>query len=158
MTQKENYLPRILTITVMFAAVFFLTKLFEAKPPTEQILRTANAAHPIESMADGWSGEIAYGAAYAALTPLTADDTLTENALFDPTDDYWGLPRSDDVDLVAGYCAPCHSLAIIMQQRQSADGWNYLLDWMEEKQGMAPLAAEDRAAILGYLVREFGES
>ena len=155
---------RVLTIAGMGLAVMGLMHLFES-PTTDDQPAGANEhnapiastkAERIEKMTVGWSGEIAYGATYAALTPLSDNGDANTDIPFDPADDYWGLPRSHGVDLVAGYCGACHSLAIVMQQRQTTDGWTYLLDWMEEKQGMAPIAAGDRAAILAYLAREFG--
>lgn len=157
MTRSADMLYRVLTIVGMSAAVLGLMQLFDAPVAGADHASAASNADHIAEMAKGWSGEIAYGAPYAALMPLSADEAVAADIRFDPTDDYWGLPRSDGVDLVAGYCGACHSLAIVMQQRQSAGGWNYLLNWMEEKQGMAPLASDDRAAILTYLTREFGE-
>ena len=158
MTGNAYFLHRTLTLVAMFAVALGLTRLFDVSSSIEEHAGAPKSAERIAAMADGWTGEIAYGATYAALTPLSAEGALAGSAIFDPTDDYWGLPRSDDVDLVAAYCGACHSLAIVMQQRQSAEGWNYLLNWMTEKQGMAPLLAEDRAAILAYLTREFGDS
>ncbi len=109
------------------------------------------------AMADNWSGEIAYGAPYSALTPLNSVENAATDIRFNPADDYWGLPRSEGIETVAGYCSACHSLAIVMQQRQTQDGWNYLLNWMVEKQGMAPLPDDMRAEIISYLSREFGQ-
>ncbi len=157
MTGNADFLRRALTLVAMFAAVLGLTRLFDSSSSTEERASAAKPAERIAAMADGWTGKIAYGPPYAALTPLTAGAAVVDIS-FDPTDDYWGLPRSDDVDLVAAYCGVCHSLAIVMQQRQSEDGWNYLLNWMTEKQGMAALAGDDRAAILAYLTREFGDN
>lgn len=150
-------LIRILIISAMVVVVFGMTTLFNVPPAITENGPTATQHNRIVEMAESWSGEVTYGVTYAALTPLSADSAIAADALFNPTDEYWGLPRSDGVDLVAGYCVACHSLAIVMQQHQTADGWTYLLDWMEEKQGMAPLAGDDRAAILSYLTREFGE-
>ena len=157
MIKSPDTLYRTLTIAGMGGAVLGLMQLFDAPVPIADQANATNTADHIIKMADGWTGEIAYGAPYAALAPLSADDAVAADILFDPTDDYWGLPRSDGIDLVAGYCGACHSLSIVMQQRQTAEGWTYLLDWMEEKQGMAPLPGDDRAAILSYLKREFGE-
>lgn len=108
------------------------------------------------AMADVWSGEINYAPSYAALNPYRAEITETAGAMFDPADDYWGLPRSEGVETVSDYCAACHSLQIVMQQRQTREGWDYLLTWMVEKQGMAEPAPETREDILDYLTREFG--
>ena len=59
-------------------------------------------------------------------------------------------------DLVALYCAACHSLEIVEQQKQTEAGWRYLLKWMEEEQGMARLPGADEAQIIAYLSDTFG--
>jgi hypothetical protein len=43
------------------------------------------------------------------------------------------------------------------QQRLSRERWNELLDWMVAKQGMAELAADDRAVVLDYLATYYGQ-
>ena len=108
-------------------------------------------------MAENWNDAVSFDAPFAALAPLTTADAEKLDIRFDPTDDYWGLPRSEGVEIVSGLCGACHSLAIVMQQRQSKEGWNYLLDWMVEKQGMAPIADEMHDDIITYLSREFGQ-
>lgn len=84
-------------------------------------------------------------------------ELVSERALFDPADDYWGLPREDGYDLVAGYCSACHSLRIVMQQQASRARWDELLTWMVEKQGMAEPPVSDREAMISYLSGSFGE-
>ena len=101
-------------------------------------------------------GAIQYAPAYSALDPNVSLTTAAIKTTFDPSDEYWGLPRAEGVDEVAAYCAACHSLQIVMQQRQTEEGWNYLLLWMVEKQGMAPMPEDTRATILNYLTTNFG--
>lgn len=48
-------------------------------------------------------------------------------------------------------CTACHSEMIIAQQGKTRDGWDEMLDWMIEEQGMPELAAEERETILDYL-------
>ncbi len=110
----------------------------------------------INAMANNWTEKINFGMPYSALTPLSKSNTTISDTPFDPADDYWGLPRSNGFETVAGYCGACHSLAIVMQQNQNEDGWNYLLNWMADKQGMAPPPTEMRTEIISYLTREFG--
>jgi hypothetical protein len=112
-------------------------------------------ASAVAAMAEAWSGEINFAPAYSPLNSYA--ETLQENAAstFDPSDDYWGLPREPGFEAVAAYCSACHTLQIVMAQRQSREGWDYLLHWMVEKQGMAPPAPETRAEILEYLSAEF---
>ena len=62
----------------------------------------------------------------------------------------------DGADIALYACSSCHSLQIVMQQRQPRAGWAYLLDWMEAKQGMAPLPADDEDILLDYLAAHFG--
>lgn len=106
-------------------------------------------------------GQIDYAPAYFALTPdmpvyrAGRRDPDTAAFLRITDDPNAGLPTTDGVDLVAGYCGSCHSLQIVTQQRLTKNRWDRLLDWMVEKQGMAPPPADDRAIILAYLAREF---
>ncbi len=162
----HHFLTRLLMIIVMVGCVLGLMNLTGSNSDS----RSANhaedgghTAHPttqaarIEMMATHWDGAVNFYMPYAALAPLSAPDSAQLDIRFNPGDDYWGLPRSEGVDTVAGLCGVCHSLAIVMQQRQSEEGWNYLFDWMIEKQGMAPIAGEMRDDIITYLSREFGQ-
>lgn len=79
------------------------------------------------------------------------------SVMFDPADDYWGLPRTDGVELIAGYCAACHSLRIVIQQSASEARWRELMAWMVEKQGMARPPDDDFELIIAYLSAHFGE-
>ena len=56
---------------------------------------------------------------------------------------------------VAIYCVPCHSLAIVTQQRLSHRVWDEVLEWMVAEQGMPALAADDRRIILEYLATHY---
>ena len=109
-------------------------------------------------MAADWDGIINFYLPYAALVPQTETDSTNRGFRFNPVDDYWGLPRSEGVETVAGLCGACHSLAIVMQQRQTEEGWKYLFDWMIEKQGMAPIDGPTRDEVITYLSREFGQN
>lgn len=167
MKTAQDFLTRALIITAMIGSVLILVRLtdVEATSPTQKTAHAADVTHAAETpktraeriavMAATWSGAIAFGDAYAALAPLATTQDAEERARFNPDDDYWGLPRSEGVETVAGLCGACHSLAIVMQQRQTEDGWNYLFDWMIEKQGMAKPDPEMRAEIIAYLSREF---
>lgn len=158
MSRAQDILTPAIMIAAMTLAVLGLMKL---TAPQEKALNAvaetgaASRAGSIETMADSWSGDIAWGASYSALTPFSETVGASTTVQFDPSDDYWGLPRSEGVETVASLCGACHSLAIVMQQRQTPEGWDYLLDWMVEKQGMAPPPPEMRVEILTYLSREF---
>ncbi len=48
-------------------------------------------------------------------------------------------------------CSVCHSERIVAQQGLSRSGWDKMLDWMTEEQGMFEIDAPDRTEILDYL-------
>ena len=91
---------------------------------------------------------------FNALNP-GAPGASTVNTTFDPSDDYWGLPRAPGYEEVSLYCVSCHSLQLVMAQRANETRWRELLDWMVEKQGMAPIPHEDEKRIIAYLAAEF---
>lgn len=66
-------------------------------------------------------------------------------------DEFGGLPDGPGQEATYYTCNACHSVRLVTQQRLPRRRWDQLLDWMVEKQGMAPLAAEERALILDYL-------
>lgn len=93
------------------------------------------------------------GPGYDPLAPL---HTPTPSApAVETSDEYGGLPVSEGVDITYYMCGACHSIRLVTQQRITRARWGYLLDWMVEKQGMAPLPPEDRAVVLDYLSRHF---
>ncbi|MHA7872958.1 MAG: hypothetical protein ACX939_11465 [Hyphococcus sp.] len=154
MISGSGLLQRGVIIAAMTGLVMGLMNLTAPTPRADR----PDASEKATAMADAWSGDMQWGAPYAALTPLRTDISATAAASFDPADDYAGLPRSPGVDTVAGLCGACHSLSIVMQQRQDAAGWTYLLNWMVEKQGMPEPAPETRREIIDYLTREFGRA
>mgnify|MGYP000362660864 CR=1 FL=1 len=151
-------LLRLAVAAALALLIIGLTKLFTPNGGAlATAVQSASIRNPASAMAGAWNGEINYAPAYAALDPLTALASAEATSLFDPQDDYWGLPRANGYEEVAAYCTACHSLRIVMQQRQPREGWDYLLNWMVEKQGMAPPPADDRALLLDYLSQEFGD-
>jgi hypothetical protein len=52
-------------------------------------------------------------------------------------------------------CIACHSEMIIAQQGQTREGWDEMLDWMVEEQGMPELEDEQRKTILDYLAEHY---
>ncbi|MCB9962948.1 MAG: hypothetical protein R3C00_04740 [Hyphomonas sp.] len=121
----------------------------------------AHVAAAVEAMAGSWNGDIQFVNTFNALDPSHVPSaTGGESAvpsLFDPNDEYWGLPRDEGVDYVAGICAGCHSLRLVMQQHRSEARWHELIDWMINTQGMAPLPDDVRKDIETYLGKHFGE-
>jgi hypothetical protein len=65
------------------------------------------------------------------------------------------IPRTEGWVLVISRCAICHSVEIAVQQRQGPQGWGVILDRMKAY-GM-PLDGDERATLVSYLVRHFGD-
>jgi len=58
------------------------------------------------------------------------------------------------MELVAARCIICHSLEIVVQQRQDLAGWREIVDRMEGN-GML-IFPEEKQAILDHLVTSLG--
>ncbi len=155
MTTMKNFWTTVLTVAAMAIIVVSLTRLFSAGNHPVEAHHSVKETHSERSPPPPII-QINYAPAYAALDPLLNNAIADAASLFDPGDDYWGLPRSQGYEETAAYCTACHSLRIVMQQRQTRDGWDYLLTWMRDKQGMAEPFPEDRELLLDYLTREFG--
>ena len=65
------------------------------------------------------------------------------------------LPDGAGREEVEIYCAACHSLKIVVQQRLSRDAWDETLVWMVEEQAMDPLSRDERKLVLDYLATHF---
>ena len=101
---------------------------------------------------------IAFGSTFDPRNPYASETHVIGETPFDPADDYWGLPRTEGVDLVAGLCSSCHSLEIVMQQRMTPDRWDYTLNWMIEKQGMVRLDEAQYDTVYAYLTAHFSSA
>ena len=66
------------------------------------------------------------------------------------------IPQTEGWVLVVSRCVICHSVEIAVQQRQGPIGWGVIIDRMVTY-GM-PLSAEERQALIVYLVRHYGDS
>lgn len=64
------------------------------------------------------------------------------------------LPQSAGVEVATAKCLGCHAADLIESQRLGQGGWDREIAKMER--WGARLTAEERAALLGYLTREFG--
>jgi cytochrome c len=69
---------------------------------------------------------------------------------------YGVLVAKPGVEETYGYCTSCHSERIVAQQGLTREGWDELLDWMIDEQGMAPIPAPDRSRVLEYLSAHYG--
>ena len=55
-------------------------------------------------------------------------------------------------------CTGCHSGALVRQYRSSRVGWQNLIRWMQQKQGLWPLDPRVENEILDYLSTRYGRS
>ena len=95
------------------------------------------------------------GGGYDPLAPLRSPAPAPAMPEVETSDEFGGLPVSEGVDLTYYMCSACHSIRLVTQQRVTPERWDYLLDWMVEKQGMAPLPPDARTVVLDYLTRHF---
>ena len=65
------------------------------------------------------------------------------------------LPEAPGREETFYACIACHGTAVIRRSRLTREGWDELMDWMTEKQGMPRLEGEDRRVIVDYLARVF---
>ncbi len=54
-------------------------------------------------------------------------------------------------------CTACHSEMIVAQQGLSREGWEKMLKWMVDEQGMDEIAEPDHTIILDYLTAHYNE-
>ncbi|WP_292293085.1 aldehyde dehydrogenase [Marivita sp.] len=95
-------------------------------------------------------------AVLAAALPfgLTAQDNGSEDPAAD-VGDVGALYPAEGAGVTYSYCASCHSTQLVAQQGQTREGWDELLVWMVEKQGMEPIPDEDREIVLDYLAEHY---
>lgn len=65
------------------------------------------------------------------------------------------LPEGPGREETFRACIACHGTAVIQRSRLTREGWDELMDWMAEKQGMPPLEGEERRVVVDYLARAF---
>ncbi|WP_191090045.1 aldehyde dehydrogenase [Histidinibacterium aquaticum] len=65
--------------------------------------------------------------------------------------DVGALYPAEGAELTYDICTACHSEMIVAQQGQTREGWDELLQWMVEEQGMEPLFEDEREIVLDYL-------
>ena len=71
-------------------------------------------------------------------------------------DEYFGLPEGKGREEITAYCAACHSLRLVSQQRLPRYRWEELLVLMNEKHGMPKLPPEDEKIVTDYLAEKLG--
>ncbi|HKK40362.1 MAG TPA: hypothetical protein VJ949_13160 [Cryomorphaceae bacterium] len=65
-----------------------------------------------------------------------------------------GLIADQNFELVVNNCTSCHAPMLITQNRQTADGWKSIIEWMQEKQNLWDLG-KDESAIIEYLAKNY---
>ncbi|SEO74428.1 cytochrome c [Salinihabitans flavidus] len=103
----------------------------------------------------GWKEKL-WTAALAAAFPMavTAADDGHDGTTAD-VGDVGALYPAEGAEVTYNYCVACHSEMIVAQQGQTREGWDKLLKWMVEEQGMQPIPDEDREIILDYLSEHY---
>jgi cytochrome c len=72
------------------------------------------------------------------------------------TPDFGVLVAAEGVEETFDYCTACHSERIIAQQGQTRAGWEELIEWMIDEQGLTPIEEPDLSKILDYLSANYG--
>jgi len=65
------------------------------------------------------------------------------------------LKEAPGVETTYYSCSACHSEMIVAQQGLTRDGWDELIEWMVEEQGMSQLDAPDLTEVLDYLAANY---
>ena len=118
-------------------------------PPTPMALATAEADARAAALRD----EAARATAAREAAAKAEAERLA--ALQNPRETEDILPAGQGREEVFARCTACHSTAIIRRSGFSRARWDELMDWMTEKQGMAPLEGEMRSLVVDYLAEHF---
>ena len=96
-----------------------------------------------------------YGAAAGAHSgPVSNPDVKIEDR---EESEYGVLVVAEGVDTVFYTCSGCHSERIIAQQGQTRHGWEDMIEWMVDEQGLGQPDDEDMKVILDYLEAYYNE-
>jgi len=66
-----------------------------------------------------------------------------------------GLVKDSGWQMVVANCGSCHSTKLVSQNRMSAANWVNTIRWMQAKQGLWDLGANEEI-IVSYLSRNYG--
>jgi hypothetical protein len=125
----------------------------------EQIKVFTRAAALLAAMAAGgfWSAGAEAAGGYDPMArpvnPMAPGTSSKPDVQLNP--ELGNLPDTAGAEETFYLCTACHSAAIIRQQRLSDARWDYLWNWMVEKQGMPEQDPETRETVLSYLKRHF---
>ena len=65
-----------------------------------------------------------------------------------------GFKTGDGLDLVIANCTACHSSKLVIQNRATREGWESMIQWMQETQNFWDLGP-NQDVILNYLARNY---
>ncbi len=65
-----------------------------------------------------------------------------------------GLVFAPEFDLVRANCTVCHSAKLITQNRATQEGWEQMITWMQESQGLWDLG-NNKDKIVSYLAKHY---
>jgi hypothetical protein len=80
---------------------------------------------------------------------------LAFNADAQRADEKTGLVLAPGFELVSVHCTVCHSARLVTQNRSDRKGWEAMIRWMQDTQGLWPLG-ESEDLILDYLAANYG--
>lgn len=88
-------------------------------------------------------------------TTETMASTLPPEEVVDGIHVPTGLKVAEGFDIVRPTCTACHSGKLVAQNRATRQGWEEMIRWMQETQGLWPLG-ENEPIILDYLATNYG--
>lgn len=66
-----------------------------------------------------------------------------------------GLVIAPGFEVVSVQCTVCHSARLITQNRADREGWQDMIRWMQDTQGLWPLG-DNEPLVLDYLASNYG--
>lgn len=91
-------------------------------------------------------------ASHRVSTPVANEEDwdTVENGIHVQT----GLIYDTHFDIVRGQCTACHSGKLVAQNRATREGWQQMIRWMQETQGLWDLGINE-PKILDYLAKNY---
>lgn len=140
MPNRPNVLPPLLAILNFALMIFALTLLYLLFGDSV-VTAFRNRPVPIERKA--------YQPGPGGKTSGVDDDKVV-NGIHVQT----GLIYGEGFDIVRGTCTACHSAKLVTQNRATREGWTEMIRWMQAKQGLWDLGANE-PIILSYLAKNY---
>lgn len=86
----------------------------------------------------------------ALKTKMFKDVERVENGIHVKT----GLAWDKNLSIIRANCTSCHSAKLITQNRATKEGWEEMIEWMQETQGLHDLG-ENKDVIVSYLSKYY---